>query len=188
MQYLLKQSWRRRSSFAGRASLHFLSFASLNMFINTVIFSLVNSQALYTITLPCSLVVFSMWWGGLGQNSSQPTCDRYLNPQAILPVDTRKIKTINLVALLLMITLASSCSNVSLHVPCVLSIVTPPPTKVKNNKNGIEILKMDSMTLSSGCYLLGRLIILVSHSTCSFLFLSCTALNFLSSNSFLVWL
>lgn len=79
-----------------------------------------------------------------------------------------------------MITLESSCSNVSLHVPCVLSIVTPPPppTKIKNNKNGIEILKMDSMTLSSGCYLLGRLIILVSHSTCSFLFLSCTALKF----------
>lgn len=40
-----------------------------------------------------------------------------------------------------MITLESSCSNVSLHVPCVLSIVTPPPTKVKNNKNGIEIFK-----------------------------------------------
>lgn len=37
---------------------------------------------------------------------------------------------------------------------------------------------MDSMTLSSGCYLLGRLIILVSHSTCSFLLLSCTALKF----------
>lgn len=101
-----------------------------------------------------------MWWGGLGQNSSQATCNSVIDPSTHRQYYqyTSRYQENKLVVLLLMKTLESSCSIVSL--PCVLSIVfSPPPTKmiiIRENilKNGLNyiVFKMPfaKMTDDSG--------------------------------------